>query len=334
MRKGFNRSRAAGCRNHTNAPGAAGRRLRANTHRNLRRSTKVLIRLNPAVYRPCRRPQAESLWIRGECPELLHLHHPQCPRAAGPPTGRSPLFALPSQLSPKSHVFERTGQAALVCSEPIHLLIGTAADAGQVRRFRSVIEPRQFGGLSADAARGDNSTGRGAACGNAERAAAARYEGERRNCCRFPVEYPARGANARARDIPESNTAPSSRADIASLFPRSHGRPAESERKCRQAGGTNHAPSNWRDCAPWALVCQVEYILLVGVRMPTDTEPSMEQRGRPGNYFAAGGLSVLAVSTLDCRSASCFSAVATSSSLSSISAFSLASAAAPALSAA
>jgi hypothetical protein len=217
----------------------------------------------------------------------------------------------------------------------LQLLKGDAACTGPVLKFPSAIQPWPVGRFSADAARGDSSIGHGAACGNAAQAEAARCEGERRNCCRFPVEYPGRGANGRARDTPELNTAPSSRADIASLFPRSHTWPAESEQECRQACGTNHAPSNWRDCALWALVCQAEYILLVGVRMPEGSRTIFGAlNGRRRNYFAAGGLSVLAVSALDCRSASCFSAAATSSSLSSIEAFSVASAAAPALSAA
>ena len=155
------------------------------------------------------------------------------------------------------------------CSSGLaQLLKGDAAGTGPVLKFPSAIQPWPIGRLSADAAWGDSSTGRGAACGNAAQAAAARYEGERRNCCRFPVEYQGREANGRVRDTPESNTAPSSPADIASPFPRSHGWPAECEQKCRQVCGTKHAPSNWRDCAPWRLVCQEEYILLVGVRMP------------------------------------------------------------------
>jgi hypothetical protein len=129
-----------------------------------------------------------------------------------------------------------------------------------------MIEARPVRGFSADAAPGDNSTEHGAACGNAGRAAVARCEAERRSCCRVPVAYPAREANGHAPDTPESNTAPSSRADIASCFPRSHRRPADRRRKHRQACGTKHTPSNWPDCAPGVLVCQGKYILLVVVR--------------------------------------------------------------------
>ena len=99
----------------------------------------------------------------------------------------------------------------------LQLLKGDAACTGPVLKFPSAIQPWPVGRFSADAARGDSSIGHGAACGNAAQAEAARCEGERRNCCRFPVEYPGRGANGRARDTPELNTAPSSRADIASL---------------------------------------------------------------------------------------------------------------------
>jgi hypothetical protein len=78
-------------------------------------------------------------------------------------------------------------------------------------------QPLPIGKFSAGLALGDSLQAGAAACGIAARAAAARCGVERRNCCRFPVGCPARGASGHARDIPESNTAPSSRADIASF---------------------------------------------------------------------------------------------------------------------
>lgn len=170
-------------------------------------------------------------------------------------------------------------------SRLLRLLKGAAAGTRPVLKFRGAIEPRPIGGFSGDAAPGDNSTGHGAACGNAARGAAAHCEAVRRNCCRFPVAYPARGANGHARDTPESNTAPSSQADIASSFPRSHGGPANTEQKCRQACGTENAPLNWRDCAPGPLVCQEKYILLVGVRIP-------KSRDELGSGLAEGGITL------------------------------------------
>lgn len=69
--------------------------IQAKTRRIPGPSTKVPKRMNRAGYSRCPPRRAQSLWIRGQCPELLHLHHPQCPRAAGPPAGRSPLFQPP-----------------------------------------------------------------------------------------------------------------------------------------------------------------------------------------------------------------------------------------------
>src|ERR1019366_8761025 len=71
--------------------------------------------------------------------------------------------------------------------------------------------------ISADAAPGDNSRAPVAASGIAARAAADGCEAVSRNCCKALVARPARGASSLARDTPESNTAPSSRADIASF---------------------------------------------------------------------------------------------------------------------
>ncbi len=70
--------------------------------------------------------------------------------------------------------------------------------------------------LSAGARSGDNWPSAGAAYGSAAGAAAARCGAARRNCRISPVARPAHAASALARNIPDSNTAPSNREDIAS----------------------------------------------------------------------------------------------------------------------
>jgi hypothetical protein len=69
--------------------------------------------------------------------------------------------------------------------------------------------------LSAGARSGDNWPSAGAAYGSAAGAAAARCGAARRNCRISPVARPAHAASALARNIPDSNTAPSNREDIA-----------------------------------------------------------------------------------------------------------------------
>jgi hypothetical protein len=103
-------------------------------------------------------------------------------------------------------------------------------------------QPLPIGDFSADAAPDDSLRARAAACGIAARAAEAHYEAERRNCCRFPVACPARAASGLAQDIPESNTAPSSRADIASSSLTVSMIRRKSNEKRRQVCKTENAP--------------------------------------------------------------------------------------------
>jgi len=74
------------------------------------------------------------------------------------------------------------------------------------------------GSFSADAGPGDSSRAAGVASESAARGAAARCEAARRSCCKIPAAGPPRAASGLARDTPDSNTAPSNRADIASSF--------------------------------------------------------------------------------------------------------------------
>ena len=61
----------------------------------------------------------------------------------------------------------------------------------------------------------DGCSARAAASGSAAPEAAARCEAVRRNCCNDPEARFPRAASGRAPDNPDSNTAPSNRADIA-----------------------------------------------------------------------------------------------------------------------
>jgi len=62
---------------------------------------------------------------------------------------------------------------------------------------------------------GDSSPADADAYGSAAQAVAARCEAVRRNCCNDPEARFRRAASGRAPDNPDSNTAPSNRADIA-----------------------------------------------------------------------------------------------------------------------
>lgn len=86
----------------------------------------------------------------------------------------------------------------------------------------------------------------------------------RRSCCKFPAVCPRRAASARARDIPDSNTAPSNPADIAS-FSQIYFRPKR-RRESRMPRRDGRIPERMRDCERGALVCQEKFILLVVVQ--------------------------------------------------------------------
>jgi len=99
--------------------------------------------------------------------------------------------------------------------------------------------------VSAGAAPGGSWPAGADACESAARAVAARCEAVSRSCCRLPAVRPAREANGRARDIRESNTALSNRADIASssLAVRVNRRFRREERPVKQAGLCSRASS-------------------------------------------------------------------------------------------
>lgn len=118
---------------------------------------------------------------------------------------------------------------------------------------------------SAGVRTGDGSPANAAASGSAVPGAAGRCEAVPRNCCNDPEARFPRAASGRAPDNPDSNTAPSNRADIAFVClakpaaPSAEGRAMLPKRPdCKNA-------KNWRDCAPEALVSQGKSIQLVVV---------------------------------------------------------------------
>lgn len=79
---------------------------------------------------------------------------------------------------------------------------------------------------------------------NAARAAAARDAEARRNCCRFPAAQTPPAASDRARDIPDSGIARSSRAGIASLFRLARSRDEPAAQKLRPSPQSKSRESN------------------------------------------------------------------------------------------
>jgi hypothetical protein len=108
-----------------------------------------------------------------------------------------------------------------------------------------------------------------AAFGSAAQAAAARCEEVRRNYCNDPVAHFRRAASGRAPDNPDSNTAPSNRADIAFVcLANPTALAAEGERLPPKHPDLQKR-QNWRDCALAALVSQGKSIQLVVVLLQT-----------------------------------------------------------------
>src|SRR5579862_3593481 len=185
------------------------------------------------------------------------------PESGRPPTGRSPGllphrnkfdFAVRGALREKSP--DRPDELEAVrARSAFHLHEGCGGDE-IVPDGLGAIQPLPLDNVSAGAAPGDSWPTDAAACEDAAREVAARCEAESRSCCRLPAARPARGASARARDIRESNTAPSIRADIASssLAIRVNRRFRREKR-----------PVKRRDFAPGGLVCQGKSTQLVGV---------------------------------------------------------------------
>jgi hypothetical protein len=108
-----------------------------------------------------------------------------------------------------------------------------------------------------------------AASGSAAPGAAVRCEGVRRNCCNDPEARSPRAASGRAPDNPDSNTAPSNRADIAFVClakPRPRRR---KEKRTPPKRPDCKTPRTGGDCAPEALVSQGKSIQLVVVLLPS-----------------------------------------------------------------
>ena len=104
-----------------------------------------------------------------------------------------------------------------------------------------------------------------AASGSAAPGAAVRCEGVRRNCCNDPEARSPRAASGRAPDNPDSNTAPSNRADIAFVCLAKPAAPAAEGKAMPPKRPDRKSAKNWRDCAPEALVSQGKSIQLVVV---------------------------------------------------------------------
>lgn len=140
----------------------------------------------------------------------------------------------------------------------------------RIRRRRTSSELQRSGGasnVSAGVRLGDNSRAAAAASGSAAQAAVARCEAARRNCCTRLARHLGCATSAHALGNPDSNTEPSNPADIA-LFLSSC---AIFESLAAGRGTARRwLPRKleiWRDCAPVALVCQAEYLLLVVARL-------------------------------------------------------------------
>ena len=111
----------------------------------------------------------------------------------------------------------------------------------------------------------DGCSAHAAAFGSAAPGAAARCEEARRNCCNDPEAHFPRAANGRAPDNPDSNTAPSNRADIAFVCLANPRPRRRKEERCRRSAPTAKNANNWRDCALVTLVSQGKSIQLVVV---------------------------------------------------------------------
>ena len=136
----------------------------------------------------------------------------------------------------------------------------------------------------------DGCSARAAAFGSAAPEAAARCEAVRRNCCNDPEARFPRAASGRAPDNPDSNTAPSNRADIAFVClakPRPRRR---KEKRYRRSAPTAKNAKNWRDCAPEALVSQGKSIQLVVVLLQSCGKYVERNAARLGKVSAWPGL--------------------------------------------
>ena len=134
------------------------------------------------------------------------------------------------------------------------------------RRLRSYFAATES---SAGVRLADDWPAHAAASGSAAPEAAVRCEALRRSCCNDPEARSPRAASGRAPDNPDSNTAPSNRADIAFVClakPRPRRR---KEKRTPPKRPDCKTPRTGGDCAPEALVSQGKSIQLVVVLLPS-----------------------------------------------------------------
>ena len=154
---------------------------------------------------------------------------------------------------------------------------GTTPSSKRFRGDESNAGVRVAGGYSA----------RAAASGSAAPGAAVRCEAVRRNCCNDPEARFPRAASGRAPDNPDSNTAPSNRADIAFVCLAKPTAPATEGKAMPPKRPDCKNVKNRRDCAPEALVSQGKSIQLVVVLL----QSCGKYQERKGDSAAVAGVS-------------------------------------------
>jgi hypothetical protein len=147
--------------------------------------------------------------------EFLLLQHPTRP---APPPAAS-LFRTSLTTSHANRMIIESGwtkYGGANSPRRRHTPRGTRTVDTETMRGRRRLRPAaRRSGSTAGVRPGDSSPADADASGSAAQAAAARCEAVRRNCCNDPEARFRRGASGRAPDNPDSNTAPSNRADIA-----------------------------------------------------------------------------------------------------------------------
>lgn len=155
---------------------------------------------------------------------------------------------------------------------------------------------------------------------NAARAAVARDAEARRNCCRFPAAQTPPAASDRARDIPDSGIARSSRAGIASLFRLARSRDEPAAQKLRPSPQSKSRESN-RPVKRTGL-CAVASSVSREIDTISSGGPSKPQSRHPARIFREAmsylEVSLLAASNCAWRSSIFFCASAISCCLASI----------------
>lgn len=135
------------------------------------------------------------------------------PRAAGPPTGRSPFLGSPCGEIRCAKCFLRTDGTGLCPASRWWKRREKPRFTEGLSAWAAAPAPQR---LSAGAPMADSRGATAAASESAAGAAAARCGAASRNSSTLRSGWSARGASARARDTRDSDTARSSPADIAS----------------------------------------------------------------------------------------------------------------------